>query len=110
MHLGWLKRKICLLASAVAIVAAGAQSTLLPLPSPLGLPTPGSATASPDAPQPILPGGIVLPLYPAGSHFLNPGRARETEAVQHEPVGSGALVASLTYTIHPSKSIRWIGV
>src|SRR5947208_2224271 len=31
------------------------------------------------APQPILPGGVVVPLYPAGSSYLKADRVREAE-------------------------------
>jgi endo-1,4-beta-xylanase len=43
------------------------------------VPKPGPATDAPYAPQPILPGGIVVPLYSAGSPFLNAARVREPE-------------------------------
>lgn len=52
---------------------------LPPIPPPQSIPKPGPATAEPYAPQPILPGGVVVPLYPAGSPFLNAGRVREPE-------------------------------
>lgn len=39
----------------------------------------GVAAAAQNAPAPILPGGQVIPLYPAGSHFLKPDRAGEAE-------------------------------
>ncbi len=48
-------------------------------PAPLGLPKPGSSTDAPYAPQPILPGGVVVTLYPPGSPFLNKDRVREAE-------------------------------
>ena len=51
----------------------------LPLPAALAIPAPGPTNDAPYAPQPILPGGIVLPLYPAGSPFLKSERFREAE-------------------------------
>ena len=48
-------------------------------PAPLGVPKPGPAVDAPYAPLPILQGGIVLPLYPPGSAFLNKDRVREPE-------------------------------
>jgi acetyl esterase/lipase len=61
--------------------AAHAQSKAMlpPLPAPLGVPAAGSATGAPYAPQPIVAGGIVVPLYPAGSPFLKADRVREAE-------------------------------
>jgi len=48
-------------------------------PQPLSVPAPGPVTKEPYAPQPILQGGIVLPLYTPGSHFLKADRAPEAE-------------------------------
>ncbi|MDQ2901378.1 MAG: alpha/beta hydrolase fold domain-containing protein [Acidobacteriota bacterium] len=65
--------------TALALTAAFAQSKLPPLPAPLAVPKPGPSTAAPYAPQPILPGGLVVPLYPSGSPFLKADRVREAE-------------------------------
>jgi alpha/beta hydrolase fold len=48
-------------------------------PPPLGIPSPGPTNEAPYAPQPILPGGVVLPLYPPGSPMLKADRVREAE-------------------------------
>ena len=48
-------------------------------PAPLGVPKPGPATDAPYAPQPILPGGVVVTLYPPGSPYLKMDRVREPE-------------------------------
>lgn len=50
-----------------------------PLPAPIGVPKPGPVTDAPYAPQPILQGGIVIPLYPAGSPFLKADKVKEAE-------------------------------
>ena len=42
----------------------GTDAALPPLPAPIGIPKPAPATDAPYAPQPILPGGVVVPLYP----------------------------------------------
>src|SRR5271167_712452 len=66
----------------VALAAAnlGAQHAAPPpLPAPLAVPKPGPATDAPYAPLPIVPGGVVVPLYPAGSPFLKAERVREPE-------------------------------
>ena len=67
-----------------ALACAGhAQDTskpaLSPLPAALDVPRPGAATDAPYAPQTILPGGVIVPLYPPGSPFLNAARVREPE-------------------------------
>ncbi|HTX36940.1 MAG TPA: alpha/beta hydrolase fold domain-containing protein [Bryobacteraceae bacterium] len=67
----------------LALLSAGAQDAphraLPPLPPPLGVPKPGPATDAPYAPQPILPGGVVVTLYPPGSPYLKMDRVREPE-------------------------------
>jgi endo-1,4-beta-xylanase len=50
-----------------------------PLPVPLNIPKPGQTNDAPYSPQPILQGGLVLPLYPPGSPFLKADRVREAE-------------------------------
>jgi len=52
---------------------------LPPVPAPMNVPKPAPATDAPYAPQPILPGGIVIPLYSAGSPHLKAERVREAE-------------------------------
>src|SRR5260370_14192371 len=73
-----------LLLSTLAIGAAAQgnpqQRAMLPqLPAPQQVPKPGPATSSPYAPLPILPGGVVVTLYPTGSAFLKADRVREAE-------------------------------
>jgi acetyl esterase/lipase len=84
----YLSRSILTLVLAVfAVLLAGAQdaphpatSAPLPaLPAPLGVPKPGLATDAPYAPTPILPGGVVVTLYPPGSPYLNKERVHEAE-------------------------------
>jgi len=60
--------------------ASGAEDrSLPPIPPPLNIPAPGPTNAAPYAPQPILPGGVVIPLYPPDSPLLNKDRVREAE-------------------------------
>ena len=69
-------------ASTLALLATSfcaAQNTLPPVPAPLGVPAPGPSTDAPYAPLPILPGGIVVTLYPPGSPFLNMEKVRQAE-------------------------------
>lgn len=49
------------------------------IPAPMRVPAPGPQTDKPYAPQSILPGGIVIPLYPADSPHLNVERITEPE-------------------------------
>ena len=64
-----------LLAGAVC----AAQNAVPTLPPPMGVPAPGPSTDAPYAPQPILPGGVVVPLYSPGSSYLNVEKVRQAE-------------------------------
>src|SRR5687767_13237725 len=55
------------------------KSVLGATPAPQNIPTPGPATDQPYAPRAILQGGIVVPIYPAGSPLLKADRIREPE-------------------------------
>jgi acetyl esterase/lipase len=62
--------------------AAAAQETpraLPALPAPQAVPKPGAATGAPYAPQAIVPGGVVVPLFPPDSPYLKAERIREPE-------------------------------
>ena len=61
----------------LSLAAFSSAQTLPPLPTPLAVPSPGPATNTPYAPLPIVPGGIVVPLYPANSSYLNAKRLNE---------------------------------
>ena len=66
--------------------------TLPPTPAPLGVPQPGPATTgAPYAPQPILQGGVVLPLYPDGSPYLKLDKIREVEQYNMSPDVPGRI-------------------
>jgi endo-1,4-beta-xylanase len=76
---------------ALAVAVATPQTKLPPLPAPQSVPQPGPATDAPYAPTPILPGGIVIPLYPARSHFLKAERVREPEQYNMSQVVPGRI-------------------
>src|SRR5579872_6371348 len=50
-----------------------------PVPAPLSVPKPGPNTGQPYAPQPILQGGIVIPLFPPDSPYLKKDKLAEPE-------------------------------
>jgi endo-1,4-beta-xylanase len=58
---------------------AAQPKDLLAIPAPQSVPAPGPPTEQAYAPTPILPGGIVIPLYPADSPLLNQEKIREPE-------------------------------
>ena len=49
------------------------------IPAPINIPSPGPTNDAPYAPQPILQGGVVIPLYPPGSPFLKADRVKEAD-------------------------------
>ncbi len=55
------------------------RAPLPPIPAPQNIPVPGPVTDQPYAPQAILPGGIVVPLFPPGSKYLKADKVREAE-------------------------------
>jgi len=55
------------------------SAELPPLPAASGIPKPGPTGDAPYAPEPIVPGGMILPLYPPDSNLLKQDRVRESE-------------------------------
>lgn len=58
---------------------ASVSAELPPLPAKMAVPVPGPETDGPYVPQAIASGGIVIPLYPADSPYLNQDRINEAE-------------------------------
>jgi len=72
-----MKTSLCLLLCAAA-AAAQTRASLPALPSPQAIPKPGPAGVDgPYAPQAILPGGVVIPLFPPGSPYLKADKVKE---------------------------------
>ena len=84
---------VCLWAVSLSVVLAqeAPRAALPALPAPMGLPKPGPVTDAPYAPQPILQGGIVVPLYPPGSPFLKADRVREAEQYNMSQTVAGRI-------------------
>ena len=59
--------------------APQSRPALPALPGPINVPHPAPATDQPYAPQPILPGGVVVTLWPSGSKYLKADRVHEAE-------------------------------
>ena len=90
----------------LTVLTLNAQ-TLPALPTPLGIPRPGAATDAPYAPQPILQGGIVVPLYPAGSPFLKAERVREAEQYNLSQAVPGRI-SSIVNIHNPSIEVHTV--
>ena len=81
---------------------------LPPIPQPLSVPKPGPTNDAPYAPQAILPGGIVVPLYAPDSPFLNKDRVREAEkySMTRGVPGSIEYIVNIhnpSIEVHPSQ-------
>ena len=81
------------------------QSVLGATPAPQRVPAPGAATDQPYAPQAILPGGIVVPIYPAGSPRLKAERVKEAE-VYSMTNGVPGRIASIVNIHNPSVELH----
>ena len=87
--------------------AVAATPSLPPPPAPLNVPKPGLPTDAPYAPQPIIQGGVVIPLYPPDSPYLKTEKIREPEVYQMwSPTLLGAIVKIHNPSIefHPGQS------
>ena len=98
-----------LLVLLMAVAASSAQTapSPTPLPAPQAVPQPGPSTDAPYAPQPILPGGIILTLYPPGSPYLNQSRVREAEKYNLSQAAPGR-VNSIVNIHNPSIEVHTV--
>ncbi len=78
-----------------------------PLPAPLGIPQPSMANDSPYAPQPILQGGVVLPLYAADSPFIKKDRVCESEQYNLSQAVPGRI-SSIVNIHNPSIEVHTV--
>lgn len=77
------------------LAAALSAAPLPPLPAPQGVPAPGPRTAAPYAPLAVLPGGVVIPLYPPDSAYLKADKIVEAEVYQNWGPGTVGAVTSI---------------
>jgi acetyl esterase/lipase len=89
-------------------IVGGSAAELAPVPAPLGVPAPGPVTDQPYAPQPILQGGVVIPLFPPGSTNLNLKRVREAE-VYSLSRGTPGRIQSIVNIHNPSIEVHTVG-
>jgi endo-1,4-beta-xylanase len=73
--------------------------------APSRVPAPGPVTNGPYAPQPILPGGIVVTLYAPGSLDLNAARVREAETY-NMATGVPGRIQSIVNIHNPSIEVH----
>ena len=91
----------------ISIAFAQNHAALPPLPAPLGLPSPNAAANAPYTPAPIVAGGIVVPLYPAGSPYLNAARVNEAELYMMSQSVPGRI-SSIVNIHNPSIEIHTV--
>jgi BD-FAE len=84
---------------------AAPRSVPGPTPEPQRVPAPGPSTERPYAPQAILPGGIVVPIFSADSPMLNQERIREAEVYTLTPDVPGRI-ASIVNIHNPSVELH----
>ena len=102
---------LTLLAGAMLAASPGnaqtTRATLPALPAPMAVPKPGPVTDAPYAPQPIVPGGVVVPLYPPGSPFLKAERVREAEQYNMSQAVPGRI-SSIVNIHNPSIEVHTV--
>jgi endo-1,4-beta-xylanase len=84
-------RKPIIALLAASLAAPAFAQPLPPVPAPQMVPKPAAVTKGPYQPQALLPGGIVMPLWPAGSPYLNAKRVSEAEVYTMDPVVAGRV-------------------
>ncbi|MEO8027536.1 MAG: alpha/beta hydrolase, partial [Bryobacteraceae bacterium] len=97
-----------LLFAAATAGSSPAQQALPPLPPAMSIPKPGPAAGGPYAPQPIMPGGVVVPLYPPGSPYLNKTRVGEPEQYNMSATVPGRI-DSIVNIHNPSIEVHVVG-
>jgi acetyl esterase/lipase len=87
------------------LVAAVSLTSAQQTPAPQMIPQPGPATDRPYAPQAIVQGGIVIPLFPPDSPLLKADRLKEPE-VYNMTGGVPGRIASIVNIHNPSVEVH----
>lgn len=98
--------KPALFALAIGTLSAQTRS-LPPLPAAQSVPKPAAATDAPYTPQPIVAGGIVVPLYQPGSPFLKLDRVKEPEVYNMSGAVPGRI-SSIVNIHNPSIEVHLV--
>lgn len=94
-----------LLLALLTIALVGPAQAVSTTSAASSIPTPGPTNDAPYVPQPILPGGVVIPLFPPGSPFLNSNRVREAEHYNMSQVVPGRI-SSIVNIHNPSIEVH----
>lgn len=104
----WLSTGACACSLVFAQTTPQSPSAPLPtLPGPQAVPVPSPSTAEPYAPQAILPGGVVLCLYPTNSPRPKLERIREAEQYNMSQSVPGRI-ASIVNIHNPSIEVHTV--
>jgi endo-1,4-beta-xylanase len=87
--------------------SAASPAALTSIPAPLAVPKPGPTNDAPYAPQPILQGGVIAPLYPADSSFLKKDRVSEAEQYNMSKAVPGRI-SSIVNIHNPSIEVHTV--
>lgn len=93
--------------TALAILQFALSALGQELPRPMNLPKPGPTNDAPYSPQPILQGGLILPLYPPGHAQLNQARVREAEYYNLSKAAPGRI-SWITNIHNPSIEVHTV--
>ena len=96
-----------MLATSCSLLLLSVTVAVAQTAAPLGVPKPGPTNDAPYAPQPILQGGIVVPLYPPGSPFLKAERVREAEQYNMNKAVPGRI-SSIVNIHNPSIEVHTV--
>jgi acetyl esterase/lipase len=91
----------------IAGLSATGQTPLPPLPAPQAVPKPAADNGQPYAPQAILPGGIVVPLFPPNSPYLKQDKLHEPE-VYNMSAAVPARINSIVSIHNPSIEVHMV--
>jgi endo-1,4-beta-xylanase len=103
-------KRIAILSAWAFIGTTGLAQTKAPLPSlpvPQSIPKPGADTGGPYAPQAILPGGIVVPLFPSHSPYLKADKIHVPEVYKMSQTVHGRI-ASIVSIHNPSIEVHMV--
>ena len=90
-----------LFSAATIGIALAQKASLPPLPTPQAVPAPGPVTDGPYQPTALMPGGVVVTLFPPDSPYLNKARLKEAEVYNMSKAVPGR-VSSIINIHNPS--------
>ncbi len=104
-----MKRIAIFVASAMinSTIVAQTKAPLPPIPAPQSIPKPAPDTGQPYAPQAILPGGIVVPLFPPNSPYLKPDKVHVPEIYNMSQAVPGRI-SSIVSIHNPSIEVHMV--